>query len=169
MKGCNVEQVRLLLILLLLLSQFRSIIFLWQHTGIVQGKPRLGRMNVKGKHNPFVWLHVDNSKKGSVHLSNTFFSHRAMAIGNKAINATYPTGFKDTHQEDEAFRTSSISPRDCAFPPRISSQWGHRASYKTEKNSILTLATEKFTRAPTQPKAWRPLRNPPATLQLVSE
>lgn len=78
-----------------------------QQTGIVKGKSKcLERMSTKGKHHPVIWLHISNSKKGNMQLSNASFFDRAMEVHNKALNAIYPTLFKDTPQENEAFGTS---------------------------------------------------------------
>lgn len=48
------------------------------------------------------------------------------------------------------------------YPP----QWGHKSSYKIENNSVFPLATEKCSRAPSQPNSWMLLRNPPSDLHL---
>lgn len=68
---------------------------------------------MKGKHHSIIWLHINNSKKSNVRLSNASFFDRAMEAHDKALNAIYPTLFKGTPQENETFGTSGISPKEC--------------------------------------------------------
>lgn len=68
-------------------------------------------MSMKGKPHPVVWFHISNSKKGSVQISNASFFDRAMKVHNKALNAIYPTLFKDTPQENEVLEHQEPDPK----------------------------------------------------------